>query len=583
MSASQLPTNALGEDETEAGASRAGTRRDPSAARTRALLTHRTTVADAGAPAMVMDRYRLTKRLGSGAFGTVWSARDERLDRDVAVKVLPRERVIHARFEREARAAARLQHPAIVTLYEAAVDDEGAYLVSELVRGRTLDALLAQGKLSDHEILEVGVSLCDALAHAHSQGVIHRDVKPSNVLVPGRRSGAGDCAKLTDFGVAHVIGGATLTHTGDVVGTLAYMAPEQADGREAGPEADLYSLALVLYEALTGVNPQAESRGRRRAAFVPPLRRQRRDLGRPLAAGIDLALSRRPYERGSLLDLRAALLQSLDEADDTPGVVAGWRGRDDDTWIQDEPGREWIDGERDPQDAPRVPFSGAAGPLRHFASSTTGPLASSTATAALGATWVPRAANAAGAGLGAAWLCTHLWQQSPFPPAVAALAAAVLALMLPLVGALLTAVALGVVALAGALPAVVAQVGGSWWRRALFAAGGLCALVAVSRATHHDLYWLPAQIPPQHTLALAAIGIWAAAAAIQPLLGLLRRFPLLELMLCIVWSAALVIGVEAVGLRSPVGELPGALLGTAIVAWRPLLAIIDETRYAAGR
>ena len=83
-----------------------------------------------------MDRYRLTKRLGSGAFGTVWSARDERLDRDVAVKVLPRERVIHARFEREARAAARLQHPAIVTLYEAAVDDEGAYLVSELVRGQ---------------------------------------------------------------------------------------------------------------------------------------------------------------------------------------------------------------------------------------------------------------------------------------------------------------------------------------------------------------------------------------------------------------------------------------------------------------
>ena len=251
-----------------------------------------------------MDRYRLTKRLGSGAFGTVWSARDERLDRDVAVKVLPRERVIHARFEREARAAARLQHPAIVTLYEAAVDDEGAYLVSELVRGRTLDALLEQGKLSDREILEVGVSLCDALAHAHGQGVIHRDVKPSNVLVPNPVVGGravGDRAKLTDFGVAHVIGGATLTHTGDIIGTLAYMAPEQADGREVGPEADLYSLALVLYEALTGVNPQEHEPAHAAAStFVPPLRRQRRDLDRRLAAGIDQALRPRPYERGTI-------------------------------------------------------------------------------------------------------------------------------------------------------------------------------------------------------------------------------------------------------------------------------------------
>jgi serine/threonine protein kinase len=238
--ASQLPTNVLGQEPTAVNAPRGGSR-TPGEEPTRALETRRITVAAASESTMVMDRYRLTKRLGSGAFGTVWSARDERLDRDVAVKILPRERVIHARFEREARAAARLQHPAIVTLYEAAVDDEGAYLVSELVRGRTLDALLEQGKLSDREILEVGVALCDALAHAHGQGVIHRDVKPSNVLIPNRGGGGraggtpyGDRAKLTDFGVAHVIGGATLTHTGDVVGTLAYMAPEQAEGREAG-------------------------------------------------------------------------------------------------------------------------------------------------------------------------------------------------------------------------------------------------------------------------------------------------------------------------------------------------------------
>jgi serine/threonine protein kinase len=577
--ASQLPTNAFGEEPTAVSASRAGTRRNSGEDATRAFQTQRITTATASESAMVMDRYRLTKRLGSGAFGTVWSARDERLDRDVAVKVLPRERVIHARFEREARAAARLQHPAIVTLYEAAVDDDGAYLVSELVRGRTLDALLGQGKLSDREIVEVGVCLCDALTHAHSQGVIHRDVKPSNVLVPNRSAGSGDRAKLTDFGVAHVIGGATLTHTGDVIGTLAYMAPEQAEGLEAGPEADLYSLALVLYEALTGVNPQEQSRRSRRTTFVPPLRRQRRDLGRRLAAGIDVALRPRPYDRGSLLDLRATLLYSLDEADDTPGVVApGWRAGDDDTWIDDGPGPEWRERDHEADAAPRLRISRAAG-QRHFAGGDAGPVAS--IFHALAAEWVPRAANAAGAGLGAAWLDTHVWHHAPAPPAVVALGAAVVALLLPLVGSLLTAVALGAVSLGAALPAVVAQLGGSWWQRALFGAGGLAALVGVSRATHHNLYWLPAKIPPQHPLELAVVGVWAAAAVLQPLLRV-RRFPLLELLLCGAWSTALVIGVEAVGLRSPVGEIPGALLGLAIVSWRAVLAKIDQTRYSAG-
>jgi eukaryotic-like serine/threonine-protein kinase len=562
-----------------ANPSRAGTQRDFGDAATRPLQTRRS--GSQAEAALVMERYRLTRRLGSGAFGTVWSARDERLDRDVAVKVLPRERVIHARFEREARAAARLQHPAIVTLYEAAVDDEGAYLVSELVRGRTLDALLEQGKLSDREILEVGVALCDALAHAHAQGVIHRDVKPSNVLVPSRSSGSGDRAKLTDFGVAHVIGGATLTHTGDIVGTLAYMAPEQAEGREAGPEADLYSLALVLYEALTGVNPQEETRRRRRTStFVPPLRRQRRDLSRRVAAGLDQALSRRPYERGSLLDLRATLLYSLDEADDMPGIVApGWRGGYDETLVQDEPGPEWR--ERDYEDAPRLRLSGARGQRGHTNLNSAGPLASTGATAALTASWLPRAANAAGAGLGAAWLCTHLWHHAPATPAVVGLGVAVIALLMPLIGSLLTAVALGVVSLGGATPAVVAQVGGRWWQRALFAAAGLCVLIGISRATHHDLYWLPAQIPPRHPRALAAIGVWAAAAAIQPLMRL-PRFPMLELMLCVVWSAALIAGVEAVGARPIIGELPGALIATAIVAWRPLLTILEETRGRAG-
>src|SRR5438477_5520080 len=160
---------------------------------------------------LVLDRYRLHHRLGAGAFGIVWMARDERLERDVAVKALPRERIVGGRFEREARAAARLAHPGIVTLYEAAVDDDGAYLVSELVHGATLDELLQAGRLSDRDIVTIGIALCDALTHAHSKDVIHRDVKPSNVLVPEQPPSSSQLAKLTDFGVARVVGGDSLT------------------------------------------------------------------------------------------------------------------------------------------------------------------------------------------------------------------------------------------------------------------------------------------------------------------------------------------------------------------------------------
>ena len=275
---------------------------------------------------LVLGRYRLSRRLGTGGFATVWLAYDERLGRDVAVKILPRERVIGGRFEREARAAARLAHPGIVTLYEAAVDEEGAYLVSEHVPGPTLEALLAEGRLSDRDVVQIGIALSDALAHAHAHGVIHRDVKPSNVLVPDRHTTPAQLARLTDFGVARVIGADTLTRTGDVIGTDAYMAPEQAQGLPAGASADLFSLALVLYEALSGVNPLRSGRdaprARRVGVHLPPLRRQRRDLPRELGRAIDLALRPRPGERGTIEELRGALVASVERVDDNPGVVA---------------------------------------------------------------------------------------------------------------------------------------------------------------------------------------------------------------------------------------------------------------------
>ena len=192
---------------------------------------------------------------GSAPAGSGRSTRrvDERLDRDVAVKVIPdRAAPAPERASREALAAARLDHPGIVAVFDAGEDGEARYLVSELVRGRTLDALAADGELSDRDVLRVGLALADALEHAHGRGVIHRDVKPQNVIVPDRPRSARSAAKLTDFGVAHLAGDEPLTRTGDVVGTLAYMAPEQADGQRVDERADLYSLALVLYEGARG-------------------------------------------------------------------------------------------------------------------------------------------------------------------------------------------------------------------------------------------------------------------------------------------------------------------------------------------
>src|SRR4051795_8595731 len=204
---------------------------------------------------LILGRYRMERRLGAGGFGVVWLAWDEKLEREVAVKVIPRERGEGERVEREARAAARLNHPGIVAIYELASDDQDVYLVSELVRGRTLAELNKAGAVSDRDVARIGVALCEALEHAHANGVIHRDVKPQNVMVVADPAAGAGFAKLADFGVAHVVSDTPLTMPGDVVGTLAYMAPEQAEGAQVGPAGDVYSLALTLYEAWTGTNP----------------------------------------------------------------------------------------------------------------------------------------------------------------------------------------------------------------------------------------------------------------------------------------------------------------------------------------
>ncbi|HEU4656755.1 MAG TPA: serine/threonine-protein kinase [Capillimicrobium sp.] len=283
--------------------------------------------AQASGAELLLGRYRLVRRLGAGGFGTVWLAHDERLDRPVAVKRIPLDDGDPERAEREAQAAARLSHPGIVTLYETGADDEACYLVSELVRGATLRDLLDEGALSDRDVVEIGASLCEALAHAHGRGVIHRDVKPGNVMVPEQRAEGAPAAKVCDFGIARIVGGEALTRTGDVVGTLAYMAPEQAEGKRVTAASDVYALGLVLYEALSGTNPVRGSgpadTARRVGTEIPSLARVRRDLPPELCEAIDAAVAVRPQERPALARLRSALLAARDLVDDEPGIVEG--------------------------------------------------------------------------------------------------------------------------------------------------------------------------------------------------------------------------------------------------------------------
>jgi len=270
---------------------------------------------------LVLNRFLIERRIGSGGFGTVYEAWDGRLERSVAVKAIEASGSRGSgRVLREAQAAARLNHPGIVTLYEMGEQDGNALLVTELVEGSTLAELNREDALSDREIAEIGADLCEALDHAHDRAVVHRDVKPQNVLVTADGEPR---AKLMDFGVARLADAAALTAPGDVVGTLAYMAPEQAEGHTAGPEADVYSLGLMLYECWSGENPNRRATPAATARAIGdrhrPLRRLRPDLPRELVATVDACLEPRPDRRPSLEELGTAIEGSLDLlAEDPP-------------------------------------------------------------------------------------------------------------------------------------------------------------------------------------------------------------------------------------------------------------------------
>jgi hypothetical protein len=213
---------------------------------------------DPGTGRLVAGRYRLLGKLGHGGMGTVWRAQDETVDREVAVKEprvpdsLPERERANAfeRMRREARAAARLDHPAVVNVHDVAVVDGRPWIVMELVRGRTLGDVLREGTLDAREAARIGLQVLGALEAAHAAGVLHRDVKPDNVLL-----GRYDRVVLTDFGIAQIEGDTRLTDTGGFVGSPEYIAPERVLGRRPGPASDLWSLGVLLYTATEGVSP----------------------------------------------------------------------------------------------------------------------------------------------------------------------------------------------------------------------------------------------------------------------------------------------------------------------------------------
>src|SRR4051794_1420942 len=212
------------------------------------------------APGVILGaRYTLERRIASGGMATVWLAHDSQLDRDVAVKilsdVLAEKPDYVARFRREARVAARLSNPSLVGMLDYSDESERPYIVMEYVAGGTLADRIAAGEAEEVDPQRLASQLLSALAAIHAAGVVHRDVKPSNILLDG----AGD-AHLTDFGIAQPEDATQLTGTGEVIGTLKYMAPEVLAGEAATERSDLYALGVVLNEALAGASvPQLEA------------------------------------------------------------------------------------------------------------------------------------------------------------------------------------------------------------------------------------------------------------------------------------------------------------------------------------
>ncbi|MBD0290748.1 MAG: serine/threonine protein kinase [Thermoleophilia bacterium] len=264
--------------------------------------------------ALVLGRYRPVRPLGSGGSGSVWLAHDEATALDVALKVVRREGKAASRAEREVEAAARLRHPRCLRALALGRDDEHVYVAYEYVRGRTLREALRSGELDDAAAVEAAAQVAEALAHAHGKGVVHRDVKPANVMV---EDGEETQVRVLDFGLARMEEADTLTAVGDVPGTLAYVSPERLNGRPADGAADVWALGVVLWEALAGWHPftapSPVETARRIRAGAQPLRRARPDLPDDLCNLVDRMLAVEPRRRPAAQRVAPALRAPLAE------------------------------------------------------------------------------------------------------------------------------------------------------------------------------------------------------------------------------------------------------------------------------
>jgi eukaryotic-like serine/threonine-protein kinase len=278
---------------------------------------------------LVSGRYRLQERIGRGAMGIVWRARDELLDREVAVKEVRAATTtaagqdIYRRTLREAKAAARLNHPSVVTVFDVVEEDGGPWIVMELVPARSLDRVIAEdGPLRPLQAARVGERLLSALACAHAAGVLHRDVKPGNVLI-----GADDVVVLTDFGIATRPGDPALTQVGMVMGTPGFTAPERARGHPATPASDLWSLGATLYTAVEGRGPFERPGGS--AAIMAAVAHEhapRAPSAGPLGPVIDALLRADPAERPDADTTARLLADAAAQAESGPAFPAGIGG-----------------------------------------------------------------------------------------------------------------------------------------------------------------------------------------------------------------------------------------------------------------
>ncbi|HKY52193.1 MAG TPA: protein kinase [Candidatus Limnocylindria bacterium] len=271
---------------------------------------------------LLAERYRLIDRIDEGGAGEVWQARDERLGRDVAIKLLgaKADDAFRERFADEARRAAAVVHPNVVTVFDEGRDGEDAFMVMELVRGRTLrDVVADRGPLRPHEAARFITQIAAALDAAHEAGVIHCDVKPANVIVDPEGT-----AKLTDFGIARAARG---PREHELIGTARYIAPERIEGKAPTERSDVYSLGLVAYELLAGRPPNAEMETEdllrvRLDGRAPSLRSVRVGISDAIDAVVAKALARDPQTRYASAGAFARDLLSASERDDATGVLA---------------------------------------------------------------------------------------------------------------------------------------------------------------------------------------------------------------------------------------------------------------------